>query len=209
MGQIQHGVITDPNIHEPKGASTAAAGQIYVATGTGSGTWKSLSEADLDMSNPANNAYGWNDISDSQFTVGAPRAIASATRTRVTNNGLATQSNTTRLGPIWSSANNEFSISDLNAMYVLRVTFKLKAAAAASTPYNALIELEGGSPVFTFAGQTHFVKGGSAVNQYSISFPFYIGASINSLPIKVFITADTAVDMYDVGFLIQRVYREV
>ena len=37
---IQHNVITDPDIHEPKGVAAAAAGQVYVANGAGSGTWK-------------------------------------------------------------------------------------------------------------------------------------------------------------------------
>lgn len=37
---VQHNVITDPNIHEPKGASTASAGQVYVADGAGSGNWR-------------------------------------------------------------------------------------------------------------------------------------------------------------------------
>jgi len=36
---IQHASIDDPLIHEPKGASTAAAGTIYVADGAGSGAW--------------------------------------------------------------------------------------------------------------------------------------------------------------------------
>lgn len=36
---IQHATITDPDIHEPKGAATAAAGLVYEADGLGSGTW--------------------------------------------------------------------------------------------------------------------------------------------------------------------------
>jgi len=35
----EHSVITDPNIHEPKGVATAAAGEVYVANGSGSGAW--------------------------------------------------------------------------------------------------------------------------------------------------------------------------
>ena len=35
----EHVVITDPNIHEPKGISTANAGEVYVANGAGSGTY--------------------------------------------------------------------------------------------------------------------------------------------------------------------------
>lgn len=36
---IQHSAITDPNIHEPKGISSAALGKIYRSNGSGSGTW--------------------------------------------------------------------------------------------------------------------------------------------------------------------------
>lgn len=39
---IEHRVITDPEIHEPKGVSTAAANTAYVANGTGSGAWQKL-----------------------------------------------------------------------------------------------------------------------------------------------------------------------
>jgi hypothetical protein len=35
----QHVNITDPDIHEPVGASTASTGTVYVSDGAGSGTW--------------------------------------------------------------------------------------------------------------------------------------------------------------------------
>lgn len=50
-----HGSITDPNIHEPKGASTATAGQVYAADGAGSGTWGKLSSTSL---GPTGNPFG-------------------------------------------------------------------------------------------------------------------------------------------------------
>jgi len=37
---IQHNVITDPDIHEPKGAASAASGKVYISNGSGSGTWE-------------------------------------------------------------------------------------------------------------------------------------------------------------------------
>lgn len=37
----EHVLITDPDIHEPKGASTAVNGTVYVADGVGSGAWES------------------------------------------------------------------------------------------------------------------------------------------------------------------------
>lgn len=34
-----HSTLTDPELHEPKGVSTATAGEVYLANGSGSGTW--------------------------------------------------------------------------------------------------------------------------------------------------------------------------
>lgn len=36
---IEHRNIQDPQIHEPRGVSTATVGQVYVADGLGSGSW--------------------------------------------------------------------------------------------------------------------------------------------------------------------------
>ena len=41
MANVEHKNLVDPELHEPKGASTAAAGQVYVADGAGSGAWES------------------------------------------------------------------------------------------------------------------------------------------------------------------------
>lgn len=46
---VEHSAITDPEIHESKGVSTASNNQVYVANGAGSGTWKLVKQfIDLD-----------------------------------------------------------------------------------------------------------------------------------------------------------------
>lgn len=40
MPTVQHSSLTDPNLHEPKGVSSASVDATYVATGTGTGSWK-------------------------------------------------------------------------------------------------------------------------------------------------------------------------
>ncbi len=37
-----HKLLTDPDIHEPKGISTATADQVYRADGAGSGSWQTI-----------------------------------------------------------------------------------------------------------------------------------------------------------------------
>ena len=47
---IEHRVIPEGNLHEPKGVSTALANTVYVANGAGSGVWKTL--------NPVTHSFG-------------------------------------------------------------------------------------------------------------------------------------------------------
>lgn len=42
MANIAHASLTGAELHEPKGADTAALGEVYVADGTGSGNWASV-----------------------------------------------------------------------------------------------------------------------------------------------------------------------
>lgn len=44
-----HKDLTGADLHEPKGAAAAAADNVYVATGAGSGTWKKLTLSTLDL----------------------------------------------------------------------------------------------------------------------------------------------------------------
>jgi len=37
---VQHNVITDPDLHEPKGIASATSGKVYISNGSGSGTWE-------------------------------------------------------------------------------------------------------------------------------------------------------------------------
>lgn len=54
---IEHSVITDPEIHEPKGVAAAASGRIYVADGAGSGAWSKVQDGSVDSEASASGAY--------------------------------------------------------------------------------------------------------------------------------------------------------
>lgn len=42
MANIAHASLTGAELHEPKGADTASLGEVYVANGTGSGSWANV-----------------------------------------------------------------------------------------------------------------------------------------------------------------------
>lgn len=46
----EHVDLTDPELHEPKGAAAASADTVYVADGAGSGEWKQVDTNALDYS---------------------------------------------------------------------------------------------------------------------------------------------------------------
>lgn len=48
MATVQHDAITDPYIHEPKGAAAAAANTLYIADGAASGAFQKLYDTCLD-----------------------------------------------------------------------------------------------------------------------------------------------------------------
>lgn len=208
MANVQHATLTDPNLHEPKGVAAATVSEVYVADGAGSGEWTKLTDADMDFSDKTKNVYGWNDIADSAYTSGAPRSISSGTRTKITNNAGAAQTDTSRLGTIWNTTLNTFQIDDLNAVYLLRINMKVKAAAGAGTPYTLDIELESANGPTIISANTQYVKGGGHTNLISWTAPLYMGSYINDYDLSMYVTSDTAITLYDIGFVIVRSYKE-
>jgi len=53
IGDIQHSELPDNLLHEPKGASTAAAGTLYIADGEGSGAFAKVPVTSLDIAVPS------------------------------------------------------------------------------------------------------------------------------------------------------------
>ena len=211
--EIEHVSIPHANAHEPKWitiATTPDSGKVITPSSSVSGTseLRRLTDEDFDYTQKSKNLYGLNDIADSLYTSGAPRAIASGVRTQLTNDALAAQTDTSRLGLIWNVAGSYFQVDDLSAFYVGRIQMKATAAAAAGTPYVVDVEVETSNGPTTILKNTHIIKGGGHVNGVSITTGLYLGSFINNTQLKVFITADTPINIYEVGFVIQRTYRE-
>lgn len=208
IATVQHSALTDPQIHEPKGVATATASQVYKANGSGSGSWAKLTETDINYTDATKNKFGWADIADSQYTSGSPRAISANTRTLITNNALGSQTNQTRLDTNWDTTNSQFLIDDLNAFYIMRLNCKMAAVAAAGTPYVAKFEVESGNGSTVISGYTQIIKGGSYTNLITVPGMLYVGSFINNYPLKLYVTPDTNITMWDIGFVLQRTYTE-
>lgn len=53
-----HAVITDPQIHEPKGVAGASSGTLYEANGSGSGVWKKPDASNVTIADANSNFIG-------------------------------------------------------------------------------------------------------------------------------------------------------
>lgn len=208
MANVLHANLTGADLHEPKGVASATANTVYKANGSGTGSWIKLTDTDLNYSDKTKNKFGWNDISDGLYTSGSPHSITASTRTQITNNGAASQTDTSRLGALWNTTTNAFQIDDLNAAYTLRLTAIVKTSATSGTPYVVDIELESANGPTVIAGRTQVIKGGNHLNYLSIAIPFYMGSFINDYDLKLYITADQNITLYNIGFLLQRSYVE-
>ena len=56
-----HSTITGADNHEPKGVESATSGQVYVANGSGSGSWQKLAASSSSVADP-NNVFTGGDV---------------------------------------------------------------------------------------------------------------------------------------------------
>jgi hypothetical protein len=78
---VLHSALTGANLHEPKGVSTATAGQIYIANGAGSGAWTSpsLTTVAPEITATSTEITRNNDVSTRSIAAGGTLTLTEAT----------------------------------------------------------------------------------------------------------------------------------
>ena len=143
---IEHKNITDAERHEPKGASTAANGTVYVSNGAGSGAW-SDNTAYIKNANKLTLNVDFSDISspDSVFVV-CP--VAGKIQTvYVTLHNAITVANSIVTAKIAGVAVGGFSLTITQAGSAAGSTFSASPASANTVTAGQAIEIitDGGS----------------------------------------------------------------
>lgn len=192
MPNIQHKDIADAQLHEPKGASTANAGDIYISDGAGSGTWAT---ADALGSGAASAGQllvadgsggldfvrykGWSQWEDTDRTVGTPsQTLTAAARTKWTNDGgnLSLQKNPSDLvNPMWNTTTNKHQPISAFDIYHIRISFIVENYAGTS-PYLT-IELDIGGSIGTIQARDISLRKGGGAQFISMAFPVFSGAT--------------------------------
>ncbi len=182
----EHKDIADVNRHEPKGASTASAGEVYVSDGNGGGSWKSMT--------------GWETHLDGEFTVGSPESISSGVRTKLTIDGTSFQSGQGL--STWDTSTSTMNPEGVNYCYHIRFDFK---ASTSGTNAYIDIEFDGGPTLGVFLTESKRVeKGGSLTNNIVISTEVFVDADLAADGLTFYGTPSANMDIWDIGIFIVR-----
>ena len=125
---IQHSAITDPDIHEPKDVSTAAAGTVYQADGVGSGSWKA----------PGGHYYG-----DLYITAGATAQTLSAASAYAKLNPASTWAAGLSAGMTLTAADGTITALTAGIYEISFWANFITASLAAGTKYNFKYAING------------------------------------------------------------------
>ena len=122
--------VTDPNLPEPKGASTASEGMIYMSDGAGSGSWKYI---------PSGWAY---------YQDGGSGQSVGTSETLLTNDKTGTGTFEGKLpyeirgtGTLWST--NTFNPISENDAYNLRVDLPITAKSGSPSSLEFVLDIGG------------------------------------------------------------------
>lgn len=198
MSTIQHNTLTLAELHEPKGAAAAVAGQVYVADGLGSGAWE--------------HTGGWSQYQDSRTTVGTPtQIIATGVRTPfVCDGGTLTEETYApddAGSSMWNVSTNKVVPIKAFDTYDLRVSFSAQNYAGA-TPYLTM-DLDIGGGIGIIVSQTIGLLKGGAQQDVVWTFPVFTGATFlaNGGTVNLTYNGTGSCDIFKTAVLLVRTTR--
>ena len=125
-----HSSLTDPNLHEPKGATSASAGMVYVSDGAGSGTWTYSPTGYVRYQNS-----------------GAAQVLTS-TPQKLVINGAGSNSTEAYLpreirgtGSLWDTVTNDITPIAEGDAFVCRLSFPLTANTGSPTLLSLVLDI--------------------------------------------------------------------
>ena len=199
---IEHDSIPNSDIHEPKGADTAAADTVYVSDGAGSGSWKLIENATATSTDGAvlvSDGAGsgewvrWNGFAqyqDTDRTVGTPtQTLTAGTRTLWQCDGgdLTYTRNPSDLAvAMWDTTNFKHVPIAEDDTYTLRVTFTAQNYAG-STPYIEL-ELDIGGSVGVIYADSRALRKGGAAQALTFTIPVFTGSTYFANGGEIYVT---------------------
>lgn len=204
MANVQHSTLTDPNIHEPKGISTASADQLYRANGSGSGTWTNANRFP---------GTGWGQYRNATFTgtnatdfTTTEKLVEFTEDVTVTQIPISLGGTTSSLMDLSTETLRFVSAGDLHA-----ITLTFKVYAVNGSPASMDLKIYGSSDGVTYGtvlGETtvSLIKGAGQVITETALFP--VTSNMVTHGAKIYMKTNTGTaSIIDIGLITARVHK--
>lgn len=221
-----HSTITGADNHEPKGVESATSGRVYVANGSGSGSWTNQTALNTPIADAGNlyaatnvenalaelktiDPHGWVSYQDTFYTGGTSLSISTVSPgTIVPNNkGITIESQAPHdmITPMWNSTSNKFIAIRENDFYILRLNFRVSGLTG-TVDYTTLNMDIGGSVGSVFA-QTFVPR--TVGERFSFTIPIYSGSTFiaNGAQFSLLKVGTGTLSIQDIQFVATRVHR--
>lgn len=197
---VEHVNITDPDVHEPKGASTASANQVYIANGSGSGVWTLHRDT------------GWGNYND----LSSGSQVFNTTASKLQIDGGGSESSSSYLprsirgsSELWDTTNDKITPIAVGDAYTVRLN--LSIASKTGSPNYLNLELDIGG--LTSPSNVILVKPLSTLSstpyEMSNTFSIYTLSTFLANGGQIFLSTDTGtVTVDDASVLITRTHYE-
>jgi len=209
MANVQHSSLTDPNLHEPKGISTATADQVYISDGSGSGNWRNVSRTP---------GTGWGQYSNSVYTGSTYLTIDSTgvilpfdTNVNVTQLPITLTGSTGSLMDLTTERLLFVSANDIHSI-TLGFFIGTETGSAAYVDLSMYTSTDG-TTYATLVGETTYPilkSTGGTVNQYinaSSLFPVSSNMATYGAKIQLKTATGDAINIKDINLITTRVHK--
>jgi len=218
MATIQHKDLPESVLHEPKGASTANAGDVYVSDGAGSGSWATVDAigsgtatagqllvADGSGGTTYAQPHGWASYKDN-----ASAQTFTTTAAKLSIDGLGS---TTEIGylpegvtALWDTAADKIIASGLGDSYIVRIDLPITAVTGSASILELELDIGGGAtPSIVIVDRQISVAAGSN-KVVSVSFGLFSLSTFVANGGQIFLKSDAnTVQVTAPSVLIQRV----
>lgn len=204
MANVQHSSLTDPNLHEPKGISTASANQAYLSNGSGSGTWTNVNRLP---------GTGWGKYTNTTYVGTTALAISTTpvllpftTADTVSQLPITLAGVTSDLMNLSTETLQFVAAGDLHS-----ITLTFKVYSASGSPVTMDLSIFGssdGSSYATLLGETtvSLAKGAGQVITESSLFP--VTSDMVSHGARIYLTTNTGTaNIINIGLISARVHK--
>ena len=204
MANVQHSSLTDPNIHEPKGISSASANQLYLSSGSGSGTWTNANRFP---------GTGWGKYTNTTYVGTTALAISTTpvilpftTAEDVSQLPITLTGTTSSLMNLATETLQFVAVGDLHS-----ITLTMQFYDVLGTPDHLDLKIYGSSDGTTYGtllGETtvYLTKGiGQVITETSL---FPVTSNMVSHGAKISLTTnDSTAYMINIGLITARVHK--